>query len=104
MEYSDYQGVAEAIRGGRRDGASPPEGGRSPLQIVVDLRNPAIVFGTAVLYLAMFAATNFVIATIVYLLGAMVALRVRWLQAAVIAVAFTFGLYGVFGYLFEVPI
>lgn len=95
--------VATAIRG-KWHADKESDAARSPMQILVGLRNPAIVFGTAVVYLALFAAFGFVIATIVYLLGAMLALRVRWLPAAAIAVGFAFGLYGVFGYLFEVPI
>lgn len=67
-------------------------------------RNPMIVFGSAVLYLGLFIATNYVIATLVYLTGSMVALRVHWAKSVAIAFGFTFGLYGVFGYLFQVQI
>lgn len=96
--------VATAMWAGRRDDVAQAASARSPAQIIADLRNPAIVFGTAVLYLALFAATNFVIATIAYLIATMVALRVHVLKSAIIAVAFTLGLYGVFGYLFHVPL
>lgn len=71
---------------------------------LIALRNPAIVLGSAVLYLALFMATNFTIASLVYLAGSMFALRVHWAKAIAIACGFTFGLYGVFGYLFEVQI
>ncbi len=71
---------------------------------LIALRNPAIVLGSAVLYLVLFIATNFAIATLIYLVGSMAALRVHWAKAIAIACGFTFGLYGVFGYLFEVQI
>ncbi|MCG8543797.1 MAG: tripartite tricarboxylate transporter TctB family protein [Alphaproteobacteria bacterium] len=71
---------------------------------LIALRNPAILLGSAILYLALFVATNFIIATVTYLATTMVALRVHWTKAIAIACGFTFGLYGVFGYLFAVQI
>ena len=94
--------ATELRRSHRRD--SSGAAARPLPQRVADLRNPALVFGTAVIYLALFVASNFVVATIVYLAGTMMVLRLRWSRAVVIAVAFTLGLYGVFGYLFEVQI
>ncbi len=90
-----------------RNGRNAPDVGTQNLSFTAALvvfRNPMIVLGSAVLYLVLFIATNFVIATVVYLTGSMVALRVHWANAIVIACGFTFSLYGVFGYLFEVQI
>lgn len=90
-----------------RKGGNAPETaaqGKSFTAALLTLRNPAIVLGSAVLYLVLFIATNFATATVIYLAGSMVALRVHWAKAIAIACGFTFGLYGVFGYLFEVQI
>jgi len=89
-------------KGSNASGATAQES--SFTSALVALRNPAIVLASAVLYLFLFMATNFAIATLVYLAGSMVALRVHWAKAVAIACGFTFGLYGVFGYLFEVQI
>jgi len=92
--------VTERLRGRAEAAAKPISFG----SVVFALRNPIIVLGSAVLYLAVFMATNFFVATLLYLICAMVALHVPWLKAGAIALGFTSGLYGIFGYLFNVQI
>ena len=60
------------------------------------LRRPALVFGFALGYLALFASAGFLVASPAFLLASMLALRVRWPKALAVAVAFTGVLYLVF--------
>ena len=71
---------------------------------VLVYRNPAILIGTASVYLVLFVFTNFLVSTTVYLFAAMTILGVRWLKSAIIAGAFTFALYYIFATLFSVPL
>jgi len=71
---------------------------------VLVYRNPAILIGSASVYLALFSFTNFLISTFVYLFFTMTILRVQWLKSGIIAVAFTFSLYYIFAKLFAVPL
>jgi hypothetical protein len=79
-----------------------PEG--SLVDAVLVYRNPMILIGTASVYLVLFAFTNFLVSTIVYLFATMTILGVQWLKSAIIAAAFTFSLYYIFATLFAVPL
>ncbi|MDP6788213.1 MAG: tripartite tricarboxylate transporter TctB family protein [Rhodospirillales bacterium] len=71
---------------------------------VLVYRNPAILIGTAAVYLLLFVLTNFLVSTTIYLFLTMAILRVPWIKSAIIAAGFTFALYYIFAHLFAVPL
>ena len=83
---------------------APVAAGGSLADAVLVYRNPAILIGTASVYLLLFVFTNFLVSTIIYLFATMTILRVAWLKSAIIAAAFTFSLYYIFATLFAVPL
>ena len=84
------------------DGTAGPEG--ASMDAVLVYRNPAILIGTAAVYLLLFVLTNFLVSTTIYLFLTMAILRVPWIKSAIIAAGFTFALYYIFAHLFAVPL
>jgi hypothetical protein len=81
------------------------KGGETPWSSMLrELEKPGIIVGSTAGYLVLFVLTNFLISTTVFLAVVMVLLKVPWTKAVIVAVAFAFTLYAVFGIGFEVQI
>ena len=99
-EYRNVR-AAGAARGTKESGE---DGERQWPSILEELKKPGIIVASTAGYLVLFALTNFLISTTVFLAVVMVLLKVPWLKAMIVAVVFAFTLYAVFGLGFEVQI
>ncbi|MDP6785799.1 MAG: tripartite tricarboxylate transporter TctB family protein [Rhodospirillales bacterium] len=78
--------------------------GEEASSLLAELKKPGLLVVMCAGYVVAFWLAGFLVATILFLALTMLLLRVHWLKSVVIATAFSFSLYFVFGVIFEVPI